>query len=156
MSDSVQPTLLALLYDEVVTDIRVLAFHGEIDISRKWWIEKELDRIELFDPQSVTIIDMTDVRYADTTFLNALIKVRRKLGKRVEGRIYIVAPRLARIFEITGLDREFPMFDSVSSARMYASSHEFFDGVLSPARCRFAIGFLRTTWSPTSLHGRIL
>jgi anti-anti-sigma factor len=132
MSESVQPTLQALLYDEVMTDIRVLALHGEIDIARKWWIERELDQIESFDPQSVTVIDLTDVRYADSTFLNALVQVRRKLGKRVEGKIFVVAPKLARIFEITGLDREFPMFDSLSSARMYASSHEVFAWRSSP------------------------
>jgi anti-sigma B factor antagonist len=108
-----------------VVDIHVLELHGEIDISRQHEIEKKLGQIELFGRGSVTILDLTDVRYADTTLLNALVKTQKDVASLPGGGIFIVAPKhIARIFEITALDQVFPMFDDALSARRHASRSE--------------------------------
>jgi len=109
-----------------VANVHVLSFHGEIDISRKRWLEKELGQIERFGPNAVTILDLTNVRYLDTTFLNALIRIAAHVSKQQQqSSVCVVAPhgRLSsRLFEVADLDSRFRMFDDVSSARRYASA----------------------------------
>lgn len=104
--------------------VHVLTLHGEIDLSRKQWIEEELAQIERFGPHSRTIIDLSDVPYLDTTFLNALCRIRAGLvSDGLERAICIVCPsssHLARIFELTQLDRVFRLFDSLPLAYKYA------------------------------------
>ena len=101
----------------------MLELHGEIDISRQHEIEKKLGQIELLSQEAVTIVDLTDVRYADTTLLNALMKTHKNVARDLPGGgIFIVAPKhIARIFEITTLNAVFPMFEDVFSARRQAS-----------------------------------
>ena len=105
-------------------NVHVLALSGEIDLSRKQWIESELGQIERFGPQSTTIVDLNGVRYLDTTFFNALTRVHTRLrSAQPDSRICIVlrSDSLAtRLFRITGLDQAFRLFDDVASARMYA------------------------------------
>ncbi len=102
-------------------NLHVLGLHGEIDISQKQWIERELDQIERFGPEAFTILDLTAVRYLDTTFLNALIRVKNRLAEyKPRIRICIVAPRISivwRLSEITKLDAVFQLFEDVASAR---------------------------------------
>ncbi len=104
----------------------MLPVHGEIDISRKQWIEAELGQIEGFGSQTVTILDLTGVHYLDTTFLNALLNVQKNLASaQTESSVCIVAPAgnpAPRLFKITMLDKVFQMFDDVLSAQQYAAS----------------------------------
>jgi anti-anti-sigma factor len=102
-------------------NVQVLSFHGELDIARKSHIEQELDRINLCGPEPVAILDLTDVPYLDSTFLNALARAEHR---KVPGaRICIVAnKRIGRMFEITEFDRVFSVFNDVFSARRFAES----------------------------------
>jgi anti-anti-sigma factor len=102
-------------------NLHVLTLHGEIEVSKKVRIERELDQIEHFGPGAFVIIDLTDVRYADTTFINALLRVRNRLATtQPRTSIALAAPRtsmICRLFEITKLNRVFPFFDDVAAAR---------------------------------------
>ncbi|HVS46615.1 MAG TPA: STAS domain-containing protein [Verrucomicrobiae bacterium] len=102
-------------------NVHVLSFHGELDIARKSHIEQELDRINLCGPEPVAILDLTDVPYLDSTFLNALARAEHH---KVSGaRICIVAnKRIGRMFEITAFDRVFSVFNDVFSARRFAEA----------------------------------
>jgi anti-anti-sigma factor len=104
-----------------MVNIRVLELHGEIGIELKPWIERKLRQIDLFCRDSATILDLTDVSYADSTLVNALIDAHMQALH--ESRVAVVASKcVSRLFQITALDRLFPTFDNISSARAYASS----------------------------------
>ena len=102
-------------------NLHVLGLHGEIDVSQKVRIERELDQIERFGPDAVTILDLADVRYLDTTFLNAILRVRARLAKTQPRHcIFLSAPRTSmvwRLLEIAKLDGAFLLFDDLASAR---------------------------------------
>lgn len=102
-------------------NLRVIEFHGDIDIVAKDWIDRELGRLEVAGDEAFTIVDLTRVRYLDTTFLNALMLVRNRMAKNApDTRIYLVAPRggsVRRLFEMAKLDVVFPLFHDVPSAR---------------------------------------
>ena len=97
--------------DAPLPRIRVQAFHGELDASNRESIENTLDEIERFAPGTIAILDLSDVQYLDTTFLNALLRGGRHPR--------IVAPPQSmpsRIFAITKLDSQFDIFEDLASA----------------------------------------
>jgi|GEM_PF-5311873 len=99
------------------------AFHGEYDISQKAQIGREFEQLRETGPHESTILDMTDVGYIDTTFLNAMIseKNRRAVNEHPDDRVCVAAGRnISRVFSITALDRMFPVFASMALAREYA------------------------------------
>lgn len=112
-------------YTPDMTNVRVLSLHGEIDISRRQWIENELDQIKTFPSQTVTILDLTRVTYLDTTFLTVLARIASFLDReRAENLIYIVAPVASlatRVLKIVEFDKSFAMFESVRSAHTFAA-----------------------------------
>jgi anti-anti-sigma factor len=112
-----------------VVDVQVLALHGEIDISQKQWVEQEIAQIERFGPNTITILDLNGVGYFDTTLLNALVQVQKRMdAARSKSRICIVVPpgrNLGRMFTITKLDHKFRLFDGVAAARTYAEDAVF-------------------------------
>jgi anti-anti-sigma regulatory factor len=107
-------------------NLQVLELHGDIDVSRKFWIEGELDTLENLGPQTRAIIDLTQVPYLDTTFLNALMRVNARLAKDRPGvHISLVASReniIWRLFDILKLNAAFDLFDNMASARASQSS----------------------------------
>ncbi len=102
-------------------NLQVLELHGDIDVSRKHWIERELDKLADLGPETCAIIDLTRVPYLDTTFLNALMRVNARLTKDRPGiRISLVASRenmIWRLFEILKLNAVFRLFEDVATAR---------------------------------------
>jgi anti-anti-sigma factor len=102
--------------------MHLVELHGELDISRKARIEKELGRIRAFGPNSLTVLDLSNVVYADSTFLHALIRLHESLTNEAPGSSVCIVPSklLVKLFQITGLDRMFPLFENVPSAQEYA------------------------------------
>jgi anti-anti-sigma factor len=99
----------------------VLQFNGEIDIAQRQRLARVLDVIDGFETESVVILDLSGVRYVDTTLLNALIRIRNH-AKRGSGNgaIRLVAHpsnNVRRLLAITKFDRIFPTFDDVAAAR---------------------------------------
>jgi len=105
-----------------MAQVREFAFHGEYDISQRAAIEKEFERLKAESSNATTILDLTDVDYIDTTFLNALVGLRNCIDHDdVDSLLCIAAGRnLSRMFQITALDRMFPIFASMALAREYA------------------------------------
>jgi anti-anti-sigma factor len=103
-----------------MANLHVLALDGEIDISQKHRIEHELAQIGQFGPEAVVILDLSAVDHVDTTFINALIRVRNGWPEAQRGaRIRIVAPHgnnIWTLFGVTKLDRIFPLFENLPSA----------------------------------------
>jgi anti-anti-sigma factor len=100
---------------------REFAFHGEFDISQKAEIGRRFESMR--DAGSpTTILDLTDVSYLDTTFLNAMVANQKwAVDNDTDGHFCVAAGRnLSRIFHITALDRMFPMFATMTLAREYA------------------------------------
>lgn len=108
-----------------VISMHLIALQGELGIERREWIEEKLGEIALFGPNSLTVLDLTDVSFADTTLLHALIQVKKHIDALPGSGVYVVAPKyIERLFQITELDRTFPLFENVLSARWYGlASH---------------------------------
>ncbi len=102
-------------------NLQVLELHGDIDISRKHWIERELDTLLDCGPETCAIIDLTRVPYLDTTFLNALMRVNARLTRDCPSvRISLVASRdnmIWRLLTILRLNTVFQLFEDVATAR---------------------------------------
>jgi anti-anti-sigma factor len=131
-----------------MANLHVLRLDGEIDLAQKRRIERELAEIKGFGSEAVVILDLTDVGYVDTTFLNALISVRNHSAHaHREGSIRLVAPHhnsVWHLMEITKLDTVFPMFDSMAAARPLAFSEAGVFGQSLPP-----VGWSRTSLPAT-------
>jgi anti-anti-sigma factor len=114
-----------------MANFHVLRLGGEIDLAQKQKIENDLSAIEGFGPDATVILDLSNVEYLDTTFLNALVRVRNGTGHaKRQGSIRLVAPRsnnIWQLFAITKQDRIFPLFDDMAAA----SQGAFNDGLTS-------------------------
>jgi anti-anti-sigma factor len=91
------------MHQEASTDRHFITLAGEYDIARR----REL--AELFD--SVTnggpiTIDMSEVKYVDSTFLGELTKMRLRLAE-LPVTLVGVRPNVARIMHLAKLDRFF-------------------------------------------------
>jgi anti-sigma B factor antagonist len=63
------------------------------------------------------VVSMTDVQYIDSSGLGALVGGLKRIREK-DGRISIVCdkPQVRKVFEITGLERVFPMYDNEKDA----------------------------------------
>jgi anti-anti-sigma factor len=96
-------------------NVHIFPFHGELDNARKAYIEQELDCINSCGPQSVAVLDLSGVKYIDSSFLNLLVHAEN--NKVSDTTIRIVASgHIERVFSLTALDRLFPVFPDVRSA----------------------------------------
>jgi len=102
--------------------VREFAFHGEFDISQKAEIEREFEPMRKTGWSATTILNLTDVGYLDTTFLNAMVALQKwTSADNADSQLCVAAGRnLSRIFHITALDKMFPVFSTMALAREYA------------------------------------
>ncbi|MEA2720452.1 MAG: hypothetical protein QOJ39_2316 [Candidatus Eremiobacteraeota bacterium] len=81
----------------------VVSFNGELDI----WKEGEVDaRLSVPDGSVPVVIDLSAVRYLDSAFLSALVRLRRRLPA-CPITVVIEAPSVRRIFELTEMTKLF-------------------------------------------------
>jgi anti-anti-sigma regulatory factor len=103
-----------------MVNLHVLPLSRDIDISQRQWIEHELAQIERFGPKALTILDLSAVRYLDTTFLNALLRVWNRVAKAEPQSCISIVTRsggfISRLFEIAELDGIFHLYGDVPSA----------------------------------------
>ncbi|MDB5069274.1 MAG: hypothetical protein JWM87_385 [Candidatus Eremiobacteraeota bacterium] len=86
----------------------VVSFNGELDI----WKEGEIDaRLSVPDGGVPIVIDLSEVRYLDSAFLSALVRLRRRLP-HCPITVVVVAPSVRRIFELTEMSRLFEITGS--------------------------------------------
>jgi anti-sigma B factor antagonist len=92
----------------------VIVLGGELDLYNADDIRSALAGV-IGDAPRCVVVDMADVEFIDSTALGVLIEARSHLG---ENRLRLAAPQLGtkRTLEVTGLDRQLPVYDSVEAA----------------------------------------
>jgi anti-sigma B factor antagonist len=91
----------------------VVAFTGELDISRADEVELELESVEADGPD-ILVLDLRRLEFLDSTGLRLLLGAdtrARRAGRRL---VIIPGPeKVQRVFRITLLDRRFDFVDSL-------------------------------------------
>ena len=103
---------LAVECEQIDTRRRVIVAHGQIDLySAPTFKETVLDAID--DGATHLVIDLSDVDFMDSTGLGVLVGASKRLAP-MDGSIRIVSPDdlIRRLFEISGLQQRFPVFES--------------------------------------------
>lgn len=98
---------------EVATVVVLRGSLGMIDVDR---VQEELRRI-VGQPESLVILDMTDLHFIGADGLDALL-VSRELSRVQHGQIRLVNPHgeIRRILELTKLDKVFGIFETLEQA----------------------------------------
>ena len=95
------------------SDERVLiAFEGELDISRADEVERELEQVEAERPPLV-VFDLRGLEFLDSTGLRLLLSADSRA--RRDGRRVVIVPgpeKVHRVFRITLLDRRLEFAES--------------------------------------------
>jgi anti-anti-sigma factor len=93
----------------------VIVLAGELDLYNADEIRSAFAGVIDDTPRCIVVVDMADVEFIDSTALGVLIEARSQLG---ENRLRLAAPQLGtkRTLEVTGLDRQLPVYESVDAA----------------------------------------
>ena len=97
-------------------DIPLIEMEGEVDVYTAPQLKQQM--LNLLDGGSQgMLIDLTKVEYLDSTALGVLIGGLKRMRER-DGNFALVCPnqRVRRVFEITGLDKIFDIYDSEAEA----------------------------------------
>ncbi|HEX6262713.1 MAG TPA: STAS domain-containing protein [Actinomycetota bacterium] len=97
-------------------DTPILEVGGEVDIYTAPKLREKL--VELIDGGSDRIVvDLEQVGFMDSTGLGSLVAGLKRIRER-DGELAIVCTRepILKVLAITGLDRVFPVHDSVGNA----------------------------------------
>ena len=100
----------------------VLAFKGELDISRADEVELELDRIENENP-NVLVFDLRELEFLDSTGLRIILSADSRA--RRHGRRVAIVPgpeKVQRVFRITLHDKRLDFVESPDEATENAES----------------------------------
>ena len=95
------------------TSVQVVSAEGEVDLHTAPQLDELLRSIEAAD----VILDLSEAAFVDSTTLNVLIAFAKRM--RAEGRQFAIAagnPTVARLFEITGLDRALDVHQTLAEA----------------------------------------
>jgi anti-sigma B factor antagonist len=94
----------------------VLVLHGEADLHSAPELRERL-RATIDDGAANVVLDLSDSAFVDSTSLGVLLGGMKRLRER-DGQIHILVPRpeVRRIFEITLLDRIFPLHETREQA----------------------------------------
>lgn len=92
----------------------VVTVSGELDMFTVPTLRTALE--EHLDGEAPLVVDLTGVTFMDSTSLALLISIRRRLPASAALRLAGAIPAVARIFTLTGLEKVFPMFDTLDEA----------------------------------------
>ena len=94
----------------------VVSLGGEVDLYTAPELKQELHRL-VGEGATRIVIDMTETTFIDSTTLGVLLSVVKRVRPE-GGSVVLVCPdrNVKRIFEITLLDRVFPIFESRDAA----------------------------------------
>jgi anti-anti-sigma factor len=86
----------------------VVTFNGELDI----WKERDVESsFSAVDGSVPVIVDLAGVRYLDSAFLSALVRLRRRLPA-CSITLVVETPSVRRILELTDMHRLFEIVRS--------------------------------------------
>ena len=89
---------------------------GEADVTNSGALRELLDAEVAKEPRTL-VIDLSELRFMDSSALHALLRVNRSLDRQ-GGVLALVSPQaaVAKILRLTTADRLIPVFDSVAAA----------------------------------------
>jgi anti-sigma B factor antagonist len=113
---------LGISTEQVSPTATVLALTGEIDLYTCPELKTELLRV-IDDGATLVVLDLAGTTFIDSTGLGVLIRGVERLRVN-DGSLAVVSldPNLTKIFEVTGLDRVFAIYDSREEALAQAPS----------------------------------
>jgi anti-anti-sigma factor len=92
-----------------VQSAHVVSFNGELDI----WKERDVEaRFSAVDGSAPVVVDLSAVRYLDSAFLSALVRLRRRLPSS-SITLVVATPSVRRILELTDMHRLFSIEGSL-------------------------------------------
>lgn len=93
-------------------DIPVIEMQGEIDVYTAPQLKQQMI-VLMEDGASVILVNLTLVEYLDSTALGVLIGGLKRM-RETDGNMILIcpAPRIRRVFEVTGLDKIFDIYNS--------------------------------------------
>jgi anti-sigma B factor antagonist len=98
-------------------ELPIIALEGEVDVYTAPQLKQQIINI-LESGAKELVVDLTKVDYLDSTALGVLIGGLKRM-REVDGNMVLIcpSPRIRRVFEITGLDKIFDIFNSEDDAR---------------------------------------
>ena len=101
---------------QVLKGIHILGVAGEIDYSGKEQFENAL-KSAVDGVHSPLVLDLTHVRYMDSTGLNALARAKNRMTA-LGDTLFIVLPQqhLQKLFAIVGFDKLFRVHETLDDA----------------------------------------
>lgn len=94
----------------------IIELTGEVDVYTAPQLKQQMI-VLLEGGARALIVDLTKVEYLDSTALGVLIGGLKRLRER-DGNVVLVcpSPRIRRVFEITGLDKIFDIYETQADA----------------------------------------
>lgn len=98
-------------------EIPLIELEGEVDVYTAPQLKQQMINL-LESGAKEMIVDLTKVDYLDSTALGVLIGGLKRM-REMDGNMVLVcpSPRIRRVFEITGLDKIFDIYNSVDDAQ---------------------------------------
>lgn len=98
-------------------NVPLIELEGEVDVYTAPDLKRQMISL-LEEGRSEMVVDLTKVEYLDSTALGVLIGGLKRVRER-EGNLSLIcpSPRIRRVFEITGLDKIFDIYNSENEAR---------------------------------------
>lgn len=104
--------------------VPLIELEGEVDVYTAPQLKQQM--IGLLEAGSnEMVVDLSKVEYLDSTALGVLIGGLKRVRER-DGNLPLIcpSPRIRRVFEITGLDKIFDIFNSESEAKTELTGKE--------------------------------
>jgi anti-sigma B factor antagonist len=99
-----------------VNGLPVVSAPVEVDASNADGL-RNLLRACADDGHTVLVVDMSETAFCDSTGLHQLVRAHKQAAAAGgEVRLVITAPTVLRLFAIVGIDRFFPIFNSLDEA----------------------------------------
>ncbi len=107
---------LGIEVDESRSPHVLVAVRGEVDIATAPKLREKLVELASQGAKQV-VVDLDGVEFLDSTGLGVLIGGMKRL-RGLDGDLTLVCtqPRILKVFEITGLNRAFTIYETVDSA----------------------------------------
>ena len=101
---------------EQADGVSIIALTGEVDLYTAPDLKEELVRVIDAGARRV-VIDLTDTTFIDSTTLGVLVSGLKRLRPEGGQLMLVITDRnIKKIFEITGLDRVFPIHEARTGA----------------------------------------
>ena len=99
----------------------IIELEGEVDVYTAPQLKQQMINL-LESGAKELVVDLTKVDYLDSTALGVLIGGLKRMRER-DGNMVLVcpSPRIRRVFEITGLDKIFDIYNTAEDAMEVAS-----------------------------------